>query len=105
MYKTIHDIDPNEIVTKDYLKQSFYEFEKRFDQKLDQKLDEKLGKVLKEFKDYTDEKVKEFERHTGALSEDFQHKLKDISELVLDNRDKVLYHDYLIRRHILGEKF
>ena len=89
-------------MTKFYLKQSFIDFETRFEKKIENKLEQKLEQKLdQKFKEFSED----FKRHVSALSEDFQSKLSSVAEMTLDNKDKILYHDYIIRKHILKEKF
>ena len=102
MYKSFSEIDPNEIVTKSYLKtylnQAFVDFENRFEKKMavmiDQKLDEKLDKKLKE-------QSKEYQRYIGALSEEFQSRLSAVAEMVIEDRGDILRHDEAIKRLLL----
>lgn len=67
MYKTIADIDPNEIVTKSYLRD-----------------------VLKD-------QLEEYERHVGMLTEDFQDNIRGVIKILMDDREKILEHDIAIK--------
>jgi hypothetical protein len=71
---------------KIYLSEMFdQKFEEKFELKFDQKFDQKFSQSFEQsFKSVREQLNEDFQRHTGILKEDFQHKMDTVIEMLKD---------------------